>query len=361
MRMMNPFTGSLSTGNPVRFGDGDKKNPDKTKPELQPDILGRKKDGINEYKGWYRTTRHDFDKYVKESEAKHFTKDDFPWDLDVKTELRKSIDSLSDDELLALAKQALPVVEDYPPSKLRTLETHGLPKSKRTRAALKETIVERQFQALYDITNHALVAEQSSVAPLSKGIVRYSRYPRLQEAITTFVRDEAKHSGIFEKYMHEKLGGQEKVSKDTVVAFKAFSQLAKASPAASVFLALAVETVGGSFFEFFKDHAPDPLFREMCRKIYENDERRHMEIVTDLYNEHYRKGGRWEEMRNNNAMKAIVYEVYGKSAKPDHYLMQACAAFGVDPQELMDHISKRVEENFAKIGFTWTMKDFSAE
>ena len=76
----------------------------------------------------------------------------------------------------------------------RTLASGMLPADPETRDRVLDLVAKRQLRGLKDIANHALVVEQSAIAPLTMGIIHYKRRREIQEAMTTFVHDEAKHS-----------------------------------------------------------------------------------------------------------------------------------------------------------------------
>lgn len=332
-------------------------NPNSVYKEPLSYVKGRKL-----YHGYYKSSIYDdeFKALIKDAYTKRWGHDDFPWDSNVEQNIKSVVDSLSPSELLRVAKMCLPLVKNYPKEKIERLHKDSLPTLPEELSELKEAIVKRQFRGLQDIANHALTAEQAAVAPLSTGIIAYRRYPQVQEAITLFVNDEARHSSVFERYLTNKLGGEKHIYTDTVQQFDLFRYVAKVLPGATVFLALAVETVGGAFFEFFADRSPEPLFKEICAKIARLDEKRHMVICRTLYNlvHHSKKQSKlektWEDFRNKLGMKFIAKELYAQQADPNHYLMQALTALGIEPKELINYISKRVQEEFAQIGFNLT-------
>ncbi len=319
------------------------------------------------WKGFYKETpemKDAFKLLTKDFHENTYSPFELEWEgWDVRSNLRNTLDGFENKELLRVARMALPQSTALAAPLLATvLEDNELPASQAGIDAIKEELVNIQEDALKAITNHALTAEQASVSPLSKGIDHYKRYPALQEMLTQFVADEAKHAGMFFDYLNKKLGETEETTYETQLSFKAFSKVADRMPGSAVFLALAVETVGCSFFEFFAEKCPEPFFREeLCRQIAEKDERRHIKICQDTYNKIYRRDDesgtlgkikqKWEHYRNKGAIKVIAREVYGNHANPDHHLMLACRAFGVEPRELVDYITGRLENSFAEIGF----------
>ncbi len=327
--------------------------------------------GLNDWlkeihRGRFKQTKANLDEIIRDSYDKHWDPDrDLNWNQDVRQNLRNELDKKSSQELLRLAKIALPVLEDYPAYKKRLIVEKGLPSTVKELTLLKETLVERQFKALKDIANHAVAAEQTSVSALSGGIKMFEAYPKAQRVFTQFDADEATHADTIQRYLEEKLGGKAGVQRKTVYSFKGYEKLAMVSPAAAMFMALAIETVGGSFFEFFGKRSPEPLFREMCAKIAHNDEKRHMKTCSTLFNEFYRKENLWSRIRNRETMKVIATEIYGDAAKETHYLMQACRAFGQEPKELLGFIKTRLQEEFDKIGFDFSktvdLKQVNAE
>ncbi len=302
-------------------------------------------------------------KILENSDRTHWTRDSFRkevnWDShDVKQNILQTLNSLPSYELRDTAIMAISVSDgSEKDSLINSLMEKGLPTGAELEK-LKGLIADIQFDAFKTITNHALTAEQLAVAPLSKAIVFTKARPLFQELSSQFVDDEGRHSHIFQDYLTEKLGGERKDSKSVVRDFDLFSLIVPIMPAGSVFLGLAVETVGGAFFEFFANHpkTPDPLFKAMCSAIYSRDEERHMDICETLYKALHDKenqgylGSKWEEFRNKQMFRSIAKQVYGKQAGMDHYLMRSTQALGIDPKDLFKHISSRVKDRFARIG-----------
>ncbi len=218
-------------------------------------------------------------------------------------------------------------------------------------APLRELVWKRQHRALKDIANHALVVEQSAIAPLSMGVIHYKRRREIQEAMTTFVNDEAKHAAVFRRFMAQKLEAKERVPHAIIKGGDRYLWLARFLPSGAVFLTVIVEAIGGAFLEFFGDerHMPEPLFRSICRTIAERDEKRHIELCAETYNELYRSGSHWERVRNNVAWKAVLKSAYGDKSE-DHPLLQACRAFGLESQQLYQFIAGRLSEHLTRIG-----------
>jgi hypothetical protein len=220
-----------------------------------------------------------------------------------------------------------------------------------TAARLSSLVWKRQLRALKDIANHALVVEQSAIAPLSMGVIHYKRRREIQEAMTTFVNDEAKHAAVFRRFMAQKLEAKERVPHAIIKGGDRYLWLARVLPSGAVFLAVIVEAIGGAFLEFFghERHMPEPLFRSICRTIAERDEKRHIELCAETYNELYRTGSRWERLRNTVAWKAVLKSAYGDKTE-DHQLLQACRAFGLESQQLYRFIAARLSQHLTKIG-----------
>lgn len=297
---------------------------------------------------WHRT-RTDFQPHVDDFHRNFFGDERFDWTRDVRQGLKKSLDALSPEGLTRLATVALPVTS-YPEELQAQFRRHGLPQDADALAAMKTAIADRQFQALVDITNHALGTEQMSVAPLTTAVRTYKHDPTIQHAMTAFINDEAKHAHLFERYMREKLGGEVVLSKSVEQRFDGLGLVSSRMPAVGVFSVLAVEAIGGAFFDFFGRHCSEPLFRDLCKTIYEWDEQRHMRICQDLYNEKWRRLNRWERFRNNRNMQIMVSQLYKEHQQPDHYLMQACQAFGQPPDALMRHVDANLKQAFQAIG-----------
>lgn len=217
-------------------------------------------------------------------------------------------------------------------------------------AYLKDLILKRQLRALKDICNHALVVEQSAIAPLTMGIIHYRRHREIQEALTTFIQDEAKHSATFRRYLAEKLDAKEFVSSKLIKGANRYMWLARFFPGAGMFLAVIVEAIGASSLEFFGKEAymPDKLFRSICSTISDHDEARHLDLCVAIYNELFRRGTSAERIRNQLALYVILKSVYGDK-KEDHRLIQAFRAFGVDSDALYRHLMTRVSEQLARI------------
>jgi len=216
---------------------------------------------------------------------------------------------------------------------------------------VQELVLKRQLRALKDIANHALVVEQSAIAPLSMGVIHFKRRREIQEAMTTFVNDEAKHSAVFRRFMAEKLEAKERVPHAIIKGGDQYLWIARFMPSGAVFLAVVVEAIGAAFLGFFshEEHMPDPLFRGICKTIADRDEKRHIELCAATYNELYRRGTRWERFRNDVALKMLLKAAYGDKTE-DNHLIQACRAFGVDSQRLYGFVASHLSEQLTKIG-----------
>lgn len=233
----------------------------------------------------------------------------------------------------------------------RTLASGMLPADPETRDRVLDLVAKRQLRGLKDIANHALVVEQSAIAPLTMGIIHYKRRREIQEAMTTFVHDEAKHSAVFRRFMAEKLEAKERIPDAIIKGSDRYLWIARFMPSGAVFLAVIVEAIGGAYLEFFgqDDHMPDPLFRSICRTIAERDEKRHVELCSATYNELYRRGGWWEALRNTVALRALLKSAYGDKTQ-DHHLIQACRAFGFESGTLYRFVANRLSQQLATIG-----------
>ena len=231
-----------------------------------------------------------------------------------------------------------------------TLDAKSLPENQADLLRLKDLILQRQLRGLKDIANHALVVEQSAIAPLTMGIIHYKRYREIQEAMTTFINDEAKHSATFRRFLAEKLDAKEFIPDKLIKGANSYMWLARFLPGTGVFLAVIVEAIGAAYLEFFgkEEYMPDPLFCSICKTISEQDEKRHMDLCVAMYNELFRKGHRWEQFRNRMALKVMMKSVYGDKTD-DHHLIQAFLAFGVPSEKLYLHIVSRLSQQLARI------------
>jgi hypothetical protein len=192
--------------------------------------------------------------------------------------------------------------------------------------------------------------EQSAIAPLTMGIIHYKRYREIQEAMTTFINDEAKHSATFRRFLVEKLEAKEYVSSILIRGATRYMWLARFMPATGMFLAVIVEAIGAAYLEFFANekYMPDILFRKICQTISIQDETRHMDLCVAMYNELFREGTKWERIRNETALKVIMKSVYGDKTD-DHHLIQAFRAFGVESDTLYRHIVTRLSQQLARV------------
>ncbi|MDN3658651.1 hypothetical protein QWZ08_23610 [Ferruginibacter paludis] len=232
----------------------------------------------------------------------------------------------------------------------RTLQSKSLPGNPKDMSRLKDLMLKRQLRGLRDIANHALVVEQSAIAPLTMGIIHYKRHREIQEAMTTFINDEAKHSATFRRYLVEKLAAKEFISAILIKGADRYMWLARFMPGAGLFLAVIVEVIGAATLEFFgnEKYMPDSLFCNICKTISLQDETRHMDLCVAMYNELFRKGDRWERFRNKLALELIIKSVYGDKTD-DHHLIQAFRAFGIDSELLYHHVTCRLSEQLARI------------
>lgn len=232
----------------------------------------------------------------------------------------------------------------------QTLKNNRLPQVSEDISCLKELILKRQLRGLKDIANHALVVEQSAIAPLTMGIIHYKRHREIQEAMTTFINDEAKHSATFRRFLVEKLEAREFVSGKLVKGADRYMWIARFMPGAGLFLAVIVEAIGAAVLEFFaqEEYMPNRLFCSICKIISYQDEVRHLNLCVDMYNELFRKGSRWEVFRNSLVLQAMMKSVYGDKSE-DHPLIQAFRVFGVEADILYRHIARRLSEQLARI------------
>jgi rubrerythrin len=297
------------------------------------------------------------DYYIKDEEFlstnqsaidNHFDVNDFNWNQDVRKNLRDNLDAMAPADLIKLAKHAMPALKKYPADQAKKVLADATLSADEVEE-LKEAIVVAQLKGINSMANHALTAEQPSVAPLSFGVVKYNRRTEVQKAFVNFLSDERKHTDILEKYI-DLLGTEPQVSKSVIRNFKAFKVMARLNPAASIFMALSVEAMGDSYFEFMGKHSPDPLYREICHTISSKDEKRHIETMQKLYNKLYRKSSKWEQWRNKRAMNYMVKDLEKRALYP--YMVDACRAFGLDPNDLKNFTNQRLKEPFAEIGFT---------
>lgn len=255
------------------------------------------------------------------------------------------------EQLETIAPQVLADLEDARALVRRALQSRTVGRDAPTLGRLQDLVWKRQLRALKDIANHALVVEQSAIAPLTMGIIHYKRRREIQEAMTTFVNDEAKHSAVFRRFMAQKLEAKERIPAAIIEGGQRYMWLARFLPSGGIFLAVIVEAIGAAFLEFFGDeaHMPEPLFRSICSTIAHRDERRHMDLCVATYNELYRTGSRWERVRNSIALRVMMKAAYGDKTE-DHALLQACRAFGVESARPYRHVAARLSEQLARIG-----------
>jgi hypothetical protein len=253
-------------------------------------------------------------------------------------------------EFNSIESQVLIDLEETQKLLQMTLQSKSLPKDPKDLSRLKDLILKRQLRGLKDICNHALVVEQSAIAPLTMGVIHYKRHREIQEAMTTFINDEAKHSATFRRFLVEKLEAKEYISANLIKGASRYMWLARIMPGAGMFLAVLVEAIGAAFLEYFgnEEYMPDSLFCSICQTISIQDETRHMDLCVEIYNELYRKGNRWERIRNNVALKVIMKSVYGDKTE-DNPLIQAFRSFGVESNTLYNHIAGRLSQQLVRI------------
>jgi hypothetical protein len=253
-------------------------------------------------------------------------------------------------ELNSLQPKILSELEETLQLIQQTLQSQNLPGSNNDLESLKQLVLKRQHRGLKDIANHALVVEQSAIAPLTMGIIHYKRYREIQEALTTFIHDEAKHSATFRRFLVEKLKAKEFISDILIKGANRYMWIARFMPGIGLFLAVIVEAIGAAYLEFFanKEYMPDKLFRSICQTISQMDEKRHMDLCVAMYNELFRVGHKWEQFRNKLALKRIMKSVYGDKTD-DHHLIQAFRAFGVESNLLYNHIMDRLSTQLARV------------
>ena len=254
-------------------------------------------------------------------------------------------------ELQAIESQVLADLEATRRLLQKAIQSKKLPEGEEELRTLKDLILKRQIRGLKDIANHALVVEQSAIAPLTMGIIHYKRYREIQEALTTFVNDEAKHSATFRRFLVEKLNSKEFVSSKLIKGADSYMWVARFMPGVGLFFGVVVEVIGASVLEFFSNekYMPDNLFRSICTTIYEQDEKRHMDLCVAMYNELHKKGNVWEKFRNHLALKTLLKSLYGDKDE-NHPLVQAFMAFGVEPEHMYRHVIGRLSHQLTRIG-----------
>ncbi len=254
------------------------------------------------------------------------------------------------EEFQPVEQEVLTDLEDTLALLQQTIKSKQLPEDPQDRSRLEDLILKRQLRGLKDIANHALVVEQSAIAPLTMGIVHYQRYREIQEAMTTFINDEAKHSATFRRFLVEKLEAKEYISDILIKGAQRYMWLARFMPGVGLFMAVIVEAIGAAYLEFFGEerYMPDRLFCSICKTISMQDEKRHMDLCVDMYNELFRTGRRWERVRNTMALNVLMKSVYGDKSD-DHHLIQAFRAFGVESETLYRHISTRLSHQLTRI------------
>lgn len=263
---------------------------------------------------------------------------------------KNNIRKIIQEELPSIKKL---VVEDlHATEKLiqQTLLSQSLPDDPDDVLRLKDLVCKRQIRGLKDIANHALVVEQSAIAPLTVGIIYYKRHREIQQAMTTFINDEAKHSATFRRFLVEKLEAKEFISSRLIKGANRYLWLARLFPGVGLFFAVVVEAIGAAVLEFFGDekYMPDQLFCSICKTITDQDEARHIGLCVDMYNELFRKGSRWEQLQNKVALRMLMKSVYGDKTE-DNQLIQAFLSFGIESKILYQHIFTRVSQQLARI------------
>ena len=263
-------------------------------------------------------------------------------DSGLKASIHNQFISVKDDVLSDL-EETLVLIQ-------RSIQSKKLPGDEKDLLRLKELVLKRQLRGLKDIANHALVVEQSAIAPLTMGIIHYKRYREIQEALTTFIHDEAKHSATFRRFLVEKLEAKEFISDILIKGANRYMWIARFMPGVGLFLAVIVEAIGAAYLEFFANekYMPDKLFRSICQTISQMDEKRHMDLCVAMYNELFRVDQSWEQFRNKLALKRIMKSVYGDKTD-DHHLIQAFRAFGVESDILYHYIVDRLCTQLARI------------
>lgn len=231
------------------------------------------------------------------------------------------------------------------------IQKNGIPEDPESKNYVIDLLLKRQTRAMKDLANHALVVEQSAIAPLTTGVIRYKRHREIQEAMTTFIYDEAKHSAVFRRFLADKLDAKEFISADLIKGANRYMWLAKISPGTGMFMANIIEAIGASYLEFFgrEDVMPDQLFRDISRTISDKDERRHMDLCSAIYNELYYTGSKWQKRTNKIALKAIMKSVYGDKTE-EHHLIEAFKVFGVSADKLYDHVLGCLSAQLKRIG-----------
>jgi hypothetical protein len=148
----------------------------------------------------------------------------------------------------------------------------------------------------------------------------------------------------------EKLKAREYISSALIKGANRYMWIARFMQGTGLFLAVIVEAIGAAYLEFFgsEEYMPYNLFCSICKTISVQDEKRHMDLCVDIYNELFRKGNDFERFKNNVVLKVMMKSVYGNKSE-DHRLIQAFRAFGVESEILYKHIVDRLSQQLARI------------
>jgi hypothetical protein len=149
----------------------------------------------------------------------------------------KELKANSREQFQCIQRQVLLDLQETQALVQKTLQSGILPTDGKDIGQLKHLVLKRQLRGLRDIANHALVVEQSAIAPLTMGIIHYKRHREIQEAMTTFINDEAKHSATFRRFLAEKLVAREFVSARLITGANRYMWIARFMPGAGMFLA----------------------------------------------------------------------------------------------------------------------------
>lgn len=307
-------------------GSSVRKFKDELEKELQLQEIKRISEHIHQYKTELKVLEKEYKERVRNE----------------KKVIRRSLDKLQN--------QILTDLEESKKFVNHILKNNSIPQDTEKVLLIQDLIVKRQLRGLKDLANHSLVVEQSAIAPLTMGIIHYKRHREIQEAMTTFINDEAKHSATFRRFLVEKLKAKEFISGKLIEGANKYMWVSRFLPGTGLFMAVIVEAIGAAYLEFFgmEKYMPDKLFCSICKTISEQDEKRHLDLCVAMYNELFRKGTRLERIRNTITLKTMLKTVYGDKTE-DHHLIQAFRAFGVESNLLYDHIVNRLSQQLARI------------
>jgi len=198
-------------------------------------------------------------------------------------------------------------------------------------------------EALKVIVHHAACNEHLSLQSLGPGLARYIQHYNLSHCISAFTEEEARHAYAFGKYFEKltdrKLPQLLKPEAEDIAIFKKLNKASLISPGGVALVAVLIETVGCSTFEYLYSKITEPVLSRLLGAIL-TDEKRHVRICSTAYKLFHNTGSSYEARRNRIILTIARQHLYREERFESKYF-KAVDKIG-SSREMVDHVKARI-------------------